>query len=55
MINDKHLDIFANIYLRINSTLSWGEKDKCKLSGDFLFQKTVCSSGIRCRSIRLTV
>lgn len=26
MINDKHLDIFANIYLRINSMLSWGEK-----------------------------
>lgn len=26
MINDKHLDIFANIYLRINSMLSWGGK-----------------------------
>lgn len=55
MINDKHLDIFANIYLRINSMLSWGGKDKCKLSGDFLFQKTLCSLGIRCGSIRLTV
>lgn len=31
MINDKHLEIFGNIYLRINSMLSWGEKDKCKL------------------------
>lgn len=26
MINDKHLDIFANIYLRINSMLSWEKK-----------------------------
>lgn len=26
MINDKHLEIFANIYLRINSMWSWGKK-----------------------------